>query len=207
VIAILDYGMGNLKSVEKALQKVGAQTFVTSEPEKVLVAEGLVLPGVGAFKDCMRNLKEYGLIDPLYQFIQSGRPFLGICLGLQLLFSESTEFGLYKGLDIIRGKVVRFPQDSTVKVPHMGWNTVKIEKEVPFLQDIEDESYFYFVHSYYVIPEDKSIVATTTNYGVEFVSSICHNNIFACQFHPEKSQRLGLGILRRFKEFCQENAS
>ena len=207
MIAILDYGMGNLKSVEKALQKVGAQTFVTSEPEKVLVAEGLVLPGVGAFKDCMRNLKEYGLIDPLHQFIQSGRPFLGICLGLQLLFSESTEFGLYKGLDIIRGKVVRFPQDSTVKVPHMGWNTVKIEKEVPFLQDIEDESYFYFVHSYYVIPEDKSIVASTTHYGIEFVSSICHNNIFACQFHPEKSQRLGLGILRRFKEFCQENAS
>ena len=207
MIAILDYGMGNLKSVEKALQKVGAQTLVTSEPEKVLVAEGLVLPGVGAFKDCMRNLKEYGLIDPLYQFIQSGRPFLGICLGLQLLFSESTEFGLYKGLDIIRGKVVRFAQDSTVKVPHMGWNTVKIEKEVTFLQEIEDESYFYFVHSYYVIPEDESIVATTTNYGVKFVSSICHNNIFACQFHPEKSQRLGLGILRRFKEFCQENAS
>jgi len=207
VIAILDYGMGNLRSVEKALQKVGAQTLVTSEPEKVLIAEGLVLPGVGAFKDCMRNLKEYRLIDPLYQFIQSGRPFLGICLGLQLLFSESTEFGLYKGLDIIRGKVVRFPQGSTVKVPHMGWNTVKIEKEVPFLQDIEDESYFYFVHSYYVIPEDESIVATTTNYGVKFVSSICHNNIFACQFHPEKSQELGLKILRRFKEFCQENAS
>ena len=207
MIAILDYGMGNLRSVEKALQKVGAQTLVTSEPEKVLIAEGLVLPGVGAFKDCMRNLKEYGLIDALYQFIQSGRPFLGICLGLQLLFSESTEFGLYKGLDIIRGKVVRFPQGSTVKVPHMGWNTVKIEKEVPFLQDIEDESYFYFVHSYYVIPEDESIVATTTNYGVKFVSSICHNNIFACQFHPEKSQELGLKILRRFKEFCQENAS
>jgi len=207
VIAILDYGMGNLRSVEKALQKVGAQTLVTSEPEKVLIAEGLVLPGVGAFKDCMRNLKEYGLIDALYQFIQSGRPFLGICLGLQLLFSESTEFGLYKGLDIIKGKVVRFPQGSTVKVPHMGWNTVKIEKEVPFLQDIEDESYFYFVHTYYVIPEDESIVATTTNYGVKFVSSICHNNIFACQFHPEKSQELGLKILRRFKEFCQENAS
>ncbi|KKN21196.1 hypothetical protein LCGC14_0927830 [marine sediment metagenome] len=207
MIAILDYGMGNLRSVEKALQKVGAQTLVTSEPEKVLIAEGLVLPGVGAFKDCMRNLKEYGLIDALYQFIQSGRPFLGICLGLQLLFSESTEFGLYKGLDIIKGKVVRFPQGSTVKVPHMGWNTVKIEKEVPFLQDIEDESYFYFVHTYYVIPEDESIVATTTNYGVKFVSSICHNNIFACQFHPEKSQELGLKILRRFKEFCQENAS
>ena len=207
MIAILDYGMGNLRSVEKALQKVGARTLITSSPEKVLIAEGLVLPGVGAFKDCMRNLKEYGLIDPLYQFIQSGRPFLGICLGLQLLFSESTEFGLYKGLDIIKGKVVRFPQNSTIKVPHMGWNTVNIKERVPLLQNVEDESYFYFVHSYYVVPEDESIVASTTHYGIEFVSSICHNNIFACQFHPEKSQELGLKILRRFKEFCQKNAS
>ena len=207
MIAILDYGMGNLRSVEKALQKVGAQTFITSSPEKVLIAEGLVLPGVGAFKDCMKNLREYGLIDALYQFIQSGRPFLGICLGLQLLFSESTEFGLYKGLDIIKGKVVQFSQNSLVKVPHMGWNTVKIKEGVPLLQDIEDESYFYFVHSYYVVPEDKSIVTTTTHYGIEFVSSICHNNIFACQFHPEKSQEPGLKILKRFKEFCQENVS
>lgn len=207
MIAIVDYGMGNLRSVEKALQKVGAETLVTSDAEKITGAEGLVLPGVGAFKDCMRNLKDYGLIDSLYQFIQSGRPFLGICLGLQLLFSESTEFGLYKGLDIIKGKVVRFPQNSTTKVPHMGWNTVNIKEGVPLLQNIEDESYFYFVHSYYVIPEDESIVASTTHYGIEFVSSICHNNIFACQFHPEKSQELGLKILKKFKEFCQENAS
>lgn len=207
MIAILDYGMGNLRSVEKALQKVGAETLVTSDAEKITGAEGLVLPGVGAFKDCMRNLKEYGLIAPLYQFIQSGRPFLGICLGLQLLFSESTEFGLYKGLNIIKGKVVRFPQNSLVKIPHMGWNTVNIKEGVPLLKDIEDESYFYFVHSYYVVPEDESIVASTTNYGIEFVSSIYHNNIFACQFHPEKSQEPGLKILRRFGELCQKNAS
>jgi len=188
VIAIVDYGMGNLRSVEKALQKVGAETLVTSDAEKITGAEGLVLPGVGAFKDCMMNLKEYGLIDPIYQFIQSGRPFC-------------------KGLDIIKGKVVRFPQNPTINVPHMGWNTVNIKEGVPLLQKIEDESYFYFVHSYYVIPEDESIIASTTHYGIEFVSSICRNNIFACQFHPEKSQQLGLAILKRFREFCQENAS
>jgi len=207
VIAVVDYGMGNLRSVEKALQKVGAETLVTSDAEKIMGAEGLVLPGVGAFKDYMRNLKDYGLIAPLRQFIQSGRPFLGICLGLQLLFSESKEFGVYKGLDIIKGKVVRFPQNSILKIPHMGWNTIKIKREVPLLQNIKDESYFYFVHSYYAVPEDESIVTSTTHYGIEFVSSICHNNIFACQFHPEKSQELGLNILRRFKEFCQKNAS
>jgi len=207
MIAIVDYGMGNLKSVGRALRKAGAETLVTSNPEKILGAEGLVLPGVGAFKDCMRNLKEHRLVDPLYKFIQSGRPFLGICLGLQLLFNESEEFGVYKGLGIIKGKVVRFPQNSKLKVPHMGWNTIKIRRGVPLLQDIKDESYFYFVHSYYVIPEEENIIATTTNYGVEFVSSIYQDNIFACQFHPEKSQQLGLRILKRFKELCQENAS
>lgn len=207
MIAIVDYGMGNLRSVEKALQRVGAKTLVTSKPEKILVAEGLVLPGVGAFKDCMGNLREYGLIEPLYEFIRSGRPFLGICLGLQLLLTESKEFGVYKGLDIIRGKVVRFPQNSGLKIPHMGWNTIKIKKRIPLLQDIKDKSYFYFVHSYYIIPQEESIIATTTNYGIEFVSSIYQNNIFACQFHPEKSQELGLRILKRFRELCQKNAS
>ena len=132
---------------------------------------------------------------------------MGICLGLQLLFNESEEFGVYKGLDIIKGKVVRFPQNYKLKVPHMGWNTIKIRRGVPLLQDIKDESYFYFVHSYYVIPEEENIIATTTNYGIEFVSSIYQDNIFACQFHPEKSQQLGLRILKRFKELCQENAS
>ena len=198
MIAIVDYGMGNLKSVERALRRVGAETLVTSNPEKILGAEGLILPGVGAFKDCMRNLKEHRLIDPLYKFIQSGRPFLGICLGLQLLFNESEEFGVYKGLDIIKGKVVRFPQNSKLKVPHMGWNTIKIRREVPLLQGIKDESYFYFVHSYYVIPEEENIIATTTNYVVEFVSSIYQDNIFACQFHPEKSQHVGLRMLENF---------
>jgi len=207
MIAVVDYGMGNLRSVEKALEKVGAKVIVTSNPEEIKEVEGLVLPGVGAFRDCMKNLKEYDLIDSLRQFIHSGRPFLGICLGLQLLFTESEEFGICQGLDIIKGKVVRFTQSFSLKVPHMGWNTIKIKKKVPLLQDLKDESYFYFVHSYHVVPEEKGIIATTTNYGVEFVSSIDKNNIFACQFHPEKSQELGLKILERFSELCQKNAS
>lgn len=207
MITIVDYGMGNLKSVEKALQKVGAKAVVTSNPDKIKETEGLILPGVGAFRDCMKNLREYGLIDPIYEFIQSDRPFLGICLGLQLLFTESEEFGSCQGLDIIRGKVVRFPRNFPLKVPHMGWNTIKIKRKVPLLQDLKDESYFYFVHSYYVVPEEKEIIATTTSYGVEFVSSVNKNNIFACQFHPEKSQKLGLKVLRRFRELCQKNVS
>ncbi len=207
MIAVVDYGMGNLKSVKKALEKVGAKAIVTRNPDKIKKAEGLVLPGVGAFRDCMKNLREYDLIDSLHQFIHSGRPFLGICLGLQLLFTRSEEFGTCKGLDIIKGKVVRFPQSFSLKVPHIGWNTIKIKRKVPLLQDLKDESYFYFVHSYYVVPEEEDIIATTTSYGVEFVSSVNKNNIFACQFHPEKSQELGLKILERFREFCQKNVS
>jgi glutamine amidotransferase len=206
MIAVVDYGMGNLRSVEKALQKVGAEALVTSDARKILNSEGVVLPGVGAFRDCMRNLREYGLIDPLYQFIQSGRPFLGICLGLQLLFTQSEEFGPHKGLGLIKGRVVRFPNLPELKVPHMGWNTLSIKRKVPLLKGIEDGSYFYFVHSYYVIPENDDITATTTHYGVEFVSSIRKDNIFACQFHPEKSQKLGLRILKRFGDLVKENA-
>ncbi|MFQ5835304.1 MAG: imidazole glycerol phosphate synthase subunit HisH [bacterium] len=206
MIAIVDYGMGNLRSVEKALQKVGEETLVTRDAGKILNSEGVVLPGVGAFRDCMRNLREYGLIDPLYEFIQSGQPFLGICLGLQLLFTQSEEFGRYEGLGVIKGRVVRFPEAAELKVPHMGWNTISIKRKVPLLKGIEDGSYFYFVHSYYVIPEDEDIIATTTHYGVEFVSSINKDNIFACQFHPEKSQELGLKILKSFGDLVKENA-
>lgn len=204
MIAIVDYGMGNLRNVEKALQKVGEEALITSNPQKILDASGVVLPGVGAFKDCMRNLKKHRLIDPLYKFIESGRPFLGICLGLQLLFTESEEFGACKGLDIIKGKVVPFPQNSGLKVPHMGWNTIKIKRKIPLLREVEDKSYFYFVHSYYVVPEEESTIATTTDYGIEFASTIYKDNIFACQFHPEKSQQPGLKILRSFGELCQK---
>jgi glutamine amidotransferase len=206
MIAIVDYGMGNLRSVEKALQKVGEEALVTNDAGKIRNSKGVVLPGVGAFRDCMRNLRQYGLIEPLYKFIQAGRPFLGICLGLQLLFTHSEEFGRYEGLGVIKGRVVRFPNLPRLKVPHMGWNTISIKGKVPLLKGIEDGSYFYFVHSYYVIPEDEDIIATTTHYGVEFVSSINKDNIFACQFHPEKSQKLGLRILKGFGDLVRENA-
>ncbi len=201
MIAIIDYGMGNLRSVQKGFERMGRDAVVTSDAKTILSASKVVLPGVGAFPDCMRNLREYGLIDAVYQSISSGKPFLGICLGLQLLFTESEEFGISKGLDIIKGKVVRFKiQDSTLKVPHMGWNSVSIKRRPPALADVPDGSHFYFVHSFHVVPEDKSVIATTTDYGFEFVSSIWKDNIFATQFHPEKSQALGLSILKRFGE-------
>jgi glutamine amidotransferase len=201
MIAIIDYGMGNLRSVQKGFERMGHEAVVTSEAKTILSASKVVLPGVGAFPDCMRNLREYGLIDAVHTTIASGKPFLGICLGLQLLFTESEEFGISKGLDIIKGRVIRFKiQDSTLKVPHMGWNSISIKRRPPALQDVPDESHFYFVHSFHVVPEDKSVIATTTDYGFEFVSSIWKDNVFAAQFHPEKSQALGLSILKRFGE-------
>jgi len=199
-IVVVDYGMGNLLNVEKALQKIGCKVKVTDNPSEVEKAIALVLPGVGSFKDCMNNLIEKKLVDPIREFIQSGRPFLGICLGMQVLFTESKEFGQNKGLDILKGKVVPFPKTPGLKIPHMGWNTIKIRKKVPVLKDIPDKSYFYFVHSYYVAPENKDIIATTTEYGIEFASSVWKDNIFACQFHPEKSQKLGLVLLKNFKK-------
>ncbi|MEK7851268.1 MAG: imidazole glycerol phosphate synthase subunit HisH [Deltaproteobacteria bacterium] len=208
MIAIIDYGMGNLRSVQKGFEKVGHSAVVTSDPKVIMDASHVVLPGVGAFPDCMRNLEERGLLGVIPKVINSGRPFLGICLGLQLLFTESEEFGIHRGLDIIKGMVVKFSgqgktiaasqQTTILKVPHMGWNTIDIKKRPPVLEGIDDVSYFYFVHSYYVVPDDEGVVATTTNYGVEFVSSIWKDNIFASQFHPEKSQEKGLKILKNF---------
>jgi glutamine amidotransferase len=194
--------MGNLRSVQKGFERMGREAVVTSDAKTILSAGKVVLPGVGAFPDCMRNLEQYGLIDAVSKTISSGKPFLGICLGLQLLFTESEEFGLSKGLDIIKGRVVRFkgPEFSDIKIPHMGWNSISIKRRAPALQAVPDNSYVYFVHSYHVLPEDKDIIATTTPYGVEFISSIWKDNIFATQFHPEKSQALGLSILKRFGE-------
>jgi glutamine amidotransferase len=202
MIAIIDYGMGNLRSVQKGFERMGHEAVVTSDAKAILSASKVVLPGVGAFPDCMRNLREYGLIEAVQQSIQSGKPFLGICLGLQLLFTESEEFGISKGLDIIKGRVIRFkgPAFDTLKVPHMGWNSVSIKRRPPALQDIPDRSHVYFVHSFHVVPEDKNVIATTTDYGMEFVSSIWKDNVLAVQFHPEKSQELGLSILKRFGE-------
>ncbi|MDA8423793.1 MAG: imidazole glycerol phosphate synthase subunit HisH [Nitrospiraceae bacterium] len=202
MIAIIDYGMGNLRSVQKGFERMGHEAVVTRDAETILSASKVVLPGVGAFPDCMRNLREYGLVDVVQASINSGKPFLGICLGLQLLFTESEEFGISKGLDIIKGRVVRFkgPEFTDLKIPHMGWNSISIKRRAPALQDVPDNSNFYFVHSFHVVPEDKGVIATTTNYGFDFVSSIWKDNIFAAQFHPEKSQALGLSILKRFGE-------
>lgn len=200
MVVIVDYGMGNLLNVEKALKKTGCQVKVTNNPSAIEEAVGLVLPGVGSFKQCILNLTKKELVDPVYRFIRSGRPFLGICLGMQVLFTESEEFGHSKGLGILKGKVVHFCKHSGLKIPHMGWNSIKMKKRAPALQGIPDNSYFYFVHSYYAVPEDKDIIATTTEYETEFTSSVWKGNIFACQFHPEKSQKLGLTLLKNFKK-------
>ena len=202
MIAIIDYGMGNLRSVQKGFERVGREAVVTSDAKTILSASKVVLPGVGAFPDCMRNLQEYGLIEAVLKSIGSGKPFLGICLGLQLLFTESEEFGLSKGLDIIKGRVIRFkgPEFSGLKIPHMGWNSITVKRRPPALADVPENSYVYFVHSFHVVPEDKSVIATTTGYGIDFVSSVWKDNIFAVQFHPEKSQALGLSILKHFGE-------
>jgi len=203
LIAVVDYGMGNLRSVQKALENVGYNVLVTSSPQQILDARSLVLPGVGAFKDCIHNLKKLNLIEPILKSIKNGKPFLGICLGLQILFTESEEFGKSLGLNLVKGTVVRFSggcnTDRTrLKVPHMGWNAISIKRNLPLFSGIGDGSFFYFVHSYYVVPDDKDTVATTTSYGIEFVSCIQKENIFACQFHPEKSQQVGLQVLKNF---------
>jgi glutamine amidotransferase len=201
MIAIVDYGMGNLRSVEKGFLKVGVNAKVVSDPKAVDEARAVVLPGVGAFKDCMKNLEEMSLTESVVRSIQKGKPYLGICLGLQVLFTESEEFGVCKGLDVLKGKVVRF--QSTLKVPHMGWNTVKIHRRPPIFDGIQDEAFFYFVHSFYVVPDDSNVIATTTDYGITFTSMIWKENIFATQFHPEKSQEIGLRILKNFGDFVK----
>lgn len=206
MIAIVDYGMGNLRSVEKAFEKLGFQATVTRDGGLILDSDGLVLPGVGAFGDCMRNLEEYGLVEPIKTFIEGGKPFLGICLGLQLLFEESEESPGIRGLGVLRGRVVRFPRSGggRLKVPHMGWNRVRMKEGLPILNGIPQGSWFYFVHSYYPEPEEEGVIAGMTDYGVEFTSAIQKGNAFACQFHPEKSSTLGLRILENFALICGE---
>jgi glutamine amidotransferase len=204
MIAIIDYGMGNLRSVQKGFEHVGVQVRVVSDARSVQDAAGIVLPGVGAFPDCMRNLDELGLIAPILRSIQKGKPYLGICLGLQVLFTESKEFGRSRGLDVFKGSVPRFPR-SGLKIPHMGWNQIDIKQRPPILADIPDRSFFYFVHSYYVAPEDPGIVAATTDYGISFTSMVWKDNVVATQFHPEKSQKLGLQVLKGFGDFVRSH--
>lgn len=196
-IAIIDYGMGNLRSVQKAFEACGAKPLIVSKSRDIEKADKVVLPGVGAFTHAISELKKLRLIDPLKEKVRSGTPYLGICLGLQLLFSESEEGGRVKGLDLISGPVVRFR--GSLKTPHMGWNTVSIlQKKCPLLKEISQEDYFYFVHSYYGVPDDKSWALTSTQYGKKFTSSVWKGNIFATQFHPEKSQKNGLTMIRNF---------
>ncbi len=204
MIAIVDYGMGNLRSVEKGFARVGAEAIVTSDEKDIEKARAIVLPGVGAFRDCMANLKNLKLLDPILKAIEQGKPYLGICLGLQILFTESEEFGHSEGLGIVKGVVKRFPP-SDLKIPHMGWNTIRYVRRPPIMASIDDGSFFYFVHSYYVSPDDSTVIATTTDYGITFTSMIWKDNIFATQFHPEKSQRLGLKILENFTSFVKDN--
>lgn len=198
MIAIIDYGMGNLRSVSKAFEAVGHEAVVTRDLATIKNASHVVLPGVGAFGDCMANLERFNLVESIRSAIQSGKPFLGICLGLQLLFAESEEFGPHKGLGIIPGKVRRFAIDPSLKVPHMGWNQADLQRPCPVFEGIADGSNWYFVHSYFVDPIDRRIAATTTTYGAPFVSSIWQDNIVATQFHPEKSQAVGLRLIKNF---------
>ncbi|MEJ7620477.1 MAG: imidazole glycerol phosphate synthase subunit HisH [Aquificaceae bacterium] len=197
MLILIDYGMGNLRSVSKALEKVGFSVKVSSDPEEVKKAEVLVLPGVGAFRDAMENLKKFGFLKEILRHIERGKPYMGICLGLQLLFERSYEFGETEGFGVLEGEVVLLPPK--VKVPHIGWNQLWKQKPSDLLNGIKEGEYFYFVHSYHVVPKRQDIVLTTTDYGIDFVSSIEYENIFAVQFHPEKSQKAGLRLLENFR--------
>lgn len=208
-IIIIDYGMGNLRSVLNAFQVIGATPLIARVPEEVRGADALVLPGVGAFGDCMKNLRSAGLDEAVLSALGAGKPYLGICLGLQVLFEESGEFGKTHGLAHLKGKVVPFEKGlrdgnrARLKVPHMGWNEIRKETGTPILEGVPDGAYFYFVHSYHVVPEGTELITTTTDYGVRFVSSVAKGNVFACQFHPERSGPLGLKVLQNFIKWAR----
>jgi glutamine amidotransferase len=200
IIAIIDYQMGNLRSVQKGFEKVGHAAAITSDPRELAAADKIVLPGVGAFGDAMSELRRRELVPPIRDAIEGGKPFLGICLGLQLLFDVGYEGGEFEGLGVLRGKVVRFDLPAPLKVPHMGWNRGAIKSRAPLLDGIADGTFFYFVHSYYVVPEDAGLVAIETEYGHPFCAAVWRDNLFATQFHPEKSQTDGLRILKNFAD-------
>jgi glutamine amidotransferase len=204
MITIIDYEMGNLRSVEKAFEKLGFDARVSNNPDDLLTTDKVVLPGVGAFKDCITNLRDGGFVEPLLQHVEAGKPLLGICVGMQMLFDESEEFGRHKGLGLIPGKVTRFPagmeeRGERLKVPHMGWNTIQIQRPAPFFKDTAEGSYFYFVHSYYCAADNPDDVAASCRYGdIVFTAAIWRDNLMATQFHPEKSQDVGLKIFENF---------
>lgn len=202
MIAILDYEMGNLRSVSKSLEAVGGNCQITRDPAVVAAADKLVVPGVGAFRDCMGALEKFGLTQPIKDFVASGRPYLGICLGMQILMEESEEGGRHEGLGLFGGKVQRFAPEWKLKVPHMGWNNLQAKGESKLLAGLPENSFVYFVHSYYVAPKKKALTSATTTYGVEFTSVIEKDNVYAVQFHPEKSQQVGLKLLKNFVELA-----
>ncbi|MDH3998632.1 MAG: imidazole glycerol phosphate synthase subunit HisH [Desulfuromonadales bacterium] len=206
MITIIDYEMGNLRSVEKAFEKLGFEARVSSNPEDLRNTDKIVLPGVGSFRDCINNLRNGGFVEPLLEHVAADKPLLGICVGMQMLFDESEEFGHHKGLGLIPGKVVRFPSGMVensvrLKVPHMGWNNVQFHKDAPLFKGTADGSYLYFVHSYYCVADNPEHVAASCRYGdVEFCAAIWRDNLMATQFHPEKSQDIGLNIFKNFGE-------
>jgi imidazole glycerol-phosphate synthase subunit HisH len=202
MIAIVDYGVGNLRSVQKALERVGAEAVVTGEPGELARARAVVLPGVGAFGDGVAQLWARGLFQPVLHQVEAGKPLLGICLGMQLLFEESEEMGQHRGLGLLPGRVVRFPEGD-LKVPHIGWNQLRVSED-PLLAGIKDGSYAYFVHSYYVAPAQPGDVLATTEYGVQFAAVVGRGQVWGAQFHPEKSQEVGLRLLQNFARLVGE---
>lgn len=197
-ITIVDYGMANLRSVQKAFEKVGATAEITSDPKRVADAAMLVLPGVGAFQDAIACVRDSGLAEPIARHIEKGKPFLGICLGLQMLFTRSHEDGLFSGLNLFAGDVVRFPETTGLKVPHMGWNQLRFTRQCPLFDGLPENAAVYFVHSYFAAPEDAGITCAQADYPTPFTAAIWKDNVFATQFHPEKSQEVGLTMLRNF---------
>ena len=203
MIVLIDYGMANLRSVQKALERVGHSAEITDNPGRIAEATKIILPGVGASADALRAVRERGLEGPIKEAVNAGKPFLGICLGLQMLFDKSYEDGEHQGLGLLPGKTIRFDLPSEFKVPHMGWNQIQIKQHSPIFEGIAKEEHFYFVHSYFVVPDDASVISTETDYGGPFCSSVCHGNLYATQFHPEKSQAAGLKLLKNFAELAQ----
>ncbi len=205
MITVVDYGMGNLRSVSKALEKVGFDVKVSSKKDDIKNAKGIVVPGVGAFGDAIHNLERFELKEEIINSVKEGKPYLGICLGLQILFEYGYEFGEHEGLGILKGKVVRFENKEGYKIPHMGWNQVHIKKSSKMFNKIKEGEYFYFVHSFYALPSENSVISSMTDYSVDFCSAVEVNNIWAVQFHPEKSQKAGLKLLQNFKEFVEKS--
>ncbi len=206
MIGIIDYDAGNIKSVEKALDYLGEKSVVTRDPEELLNADKVILPGVGSFGDAMENLKRYGLVPVIHEIVEKQVPFLGICLGLQLLFESSEESPGVDGLGILKGRVLRIPPSADLKIPHMGWNSLHLQNGGRLFAGIPEETYVYFVHSYYLQAEDPSIVKATAWYGTQIHASVEQGNVFACQFHPEKSSHWGLKILENFARLDGRNA-